>query len=329
MEDNAEKRPKGETREGRGGGVEMHTVEVSHVAKCFGPTQAVADVSFAVERGEIFGLLGPNGAGKTTTIRLMLDIFRPDAGTVSILGGPITEEKKARIGYMPEERGLYQEVTLERCLVYLARIKGLSPAEARARLGRLLEQFDLAAYRTKKVKELSKGMQQKAQIISTILHRPELLIVDEPFASLDPINARMVKDLMRELRDRGVTILMSTHQMHQVEELCDRIVLINEGCNVLYGPLDQVRRQFSGHTVRVRLQGDLPPLAGAAQAASHNGTVELQLDAGTSPQQVLEQLVGSQATVEHFEIAVPTLDEVFIRAVGGQIAQGEDNAGSY
>jgi len=306
----------------------MHTVEVSHVAKCFGPTQAVADVSFEVERGEIFGLLGPNGAGKTTTIRLMLDIFRPDAGTVSILDGPMTEEKKERIGYMPEERGLYQDVTLERGLIYLARIKGLPTAEARRRLDPLLERFDLAAHRAKKVKELSKGMQQKAQIISTILHRPELLIVDEPFAALDPINARLVKDLMRELRDQGVTILMSTHQMHQVEELCDRIVLIHEGRNVLYGPLDQVRRQFSARTVRVRLQGHLPPLAGAVETAGHNGTVELELAAGTTPQQILEQLVGSQTVVEHFEIAVPTLDEVFIRAVGGQAAQGGDDDGS-
>ncbi|MEJ2208427.1 MAG: ATP-binding cassette domain-containing protein [Anaerolineae bacterium] len=306
----------------------MHTVEVSHVAKSFGPTQAVADVSFAVERGEIFGLLGPNGAGKTTTIRLMLDIFRPDAGTVSILDGPMTEAKKERIGYMPEERGLYQDVTLERSLIYLARIKGLSTAEARRRLAPLLEHFDLAAHRTQKVKELSKGMQQKAQIISTILHRPELLIVDEPFAALDPINARLVKDLMRQLRDEGVTILMSTHQMHQVEELCDRIVLINQGRNVLYGPLDQVRRQFSADTVRVRLQGELPPLTGAVQGAGHNGTMELQLAAGATPQQILEQLVGKGAVVEHFEIAVPTLDEVFIRAVGGQAGEGEDDHGS-
>ncbi|HEM46402.1 MAG TPA: ATP-binding cassette domain-containing protein, partial [Alphaproteobacteria bacterium] len=213
----------------------MQAVEVSHVAKHFGDVQAVADVSFTVERGEVFGLLGPNGAGKTTTIRLMLDIFRPDAGSVAVLGGPMTEEKKERIGYMPEERGLYQDIPLERCLIYLAAIKGVPKAEARRRLGELLERFDLAANKNQKVKELSKGMQQKAQIISTILHRPELLIVDEPFASLDPINTRMVKDVMRELREEGVTIVMSTHQMHQVEELCDRIVLIDHGRNVLYG----------------------------------------------------------------------------------------------
>jgi ABC-2 type transport system ATP-binding protein len=294
----------------------MYTVEVSHVAKRFGPTQAVADVSFAVERGEIFGLLGPNGAGKTTTIRLMLDIFRPDEGTVSILDGPMTEGKKERIGYMPEERGLYQNIPLERCLIYLGTIKGLSKAEARRRLDGLLERFDLTAHKGKKVKELSKGMQQKAQIISTILHRPELLIIDEPFAALDPINALLVKDLMRELRAQGTTILMSTHQMHQVEEVCDRIVLIHQGRNVLYGPLDQVRRQYSGHKVRVRLQGKLPPLVGVEEVSNQNGALELQLAASTTPQRILQQLVVGQATVEHFEIAVPTLDEVFIRAVG-------------
>jgi ABC-2 type transport system ATP-binding protein len=294
----------------------MYTVEVSHVAKRFGPTQAVADVSFAVERGEIFGLLGPNGAGKTTTIRLMLDIFRPDEGTVSILDGPMTEGKKERIGYMPEERGLYQNIPLERCLIYLGTIKGLSKAEARRRLDGLLERFDLTAHKGKKVKELSKGMQQKAQIISTILHRPELLIIDEPFAALDPINALLVKDLMRELRAQGTTILMSTHQMHQVEEVCDRIVLIHQGRNALYGPLDQVRRQYSGHKVRVRVQGKLPPLVGVEEVSNQNGALELQLAASTTPQRILQQLVVGQATVEHFEIAVPTLDEVFIRAVG-------------
>jgi ABC-2 type transport system ATP-binding protein len=293
----------------------MHTVEISHVAKSFGNTQAVADVSFAVERGEIFGLLGPNGAGKTTTIRLMLDIFRPDQGTVSVLDGPMTEEKKGRIGYMPEERGLYQEIALERCLIYLGTLKGLSKAEARRRLGGLLQRFDLAAHKNKKVKELSKGMQQKAQIISTILHRPELVIIDEPFAALDPINTRMVKELMRELRDQGTTIIMSTHQMHQVEELCDRIVLIHRGRNVLYGPLDEVRRAYSGHKVRVRLHGDLPPMAGVEEMSGRNGLLELQLSADTTPQRVLQQLVRSQTTVEHFEIAVPTLDEVFIQAV--------------
>ncbi len=294
----------------------MHTVEVSHISKAFGKTQAVADVSFHVERGEIFGLLGPNGAGKTTTIRIMLDIFKPDAGEVSILGGPMTEGKKNRIGYMPEERGLYQDISLDRCLMYLATLKGLPPDEAHRRLGRWLERFDLAAHRAKKVKELSKGMQQKAQIIAAVIHEPELLIVDEPFAALDPVNTQMVKDLMRELRDGGAAIIMSTHQMHQVEELCDRILLINQGRDVLYGNLDDVRRQHSGHAVVVRAAGDLPAVDGVVSASRHNSEVRLNLADGVTPQDVLKALVQAGAVLEKFEIAVPSLDEVFIRVVG-------------
>jgi ABC-2 type transport system ATP-binding protein len=180
----------------------MSTVEVSNVTKSFGQVRAVDGVSFDVRQGEIFGLLGPNGAGKTTTIRLMLDIFKPDSGTVSILDGPMTEAKKNRIGYMPEERGLYQDLTLENCLVYLATLKGLTPSDARRRVGVYLQRFDLAGQSRSKVKTLSKGMQQKAQLINTIIHQPELVIVDEPFAALDPVNTLMVKDLIRELRDQ-------------------------------------------------------------------------------------------------------------------------------
>jgi ABC-2 type transport system ATP-binding protein len=292
-----------------------HTIEVSHVAKSFGDTHAVVDVSFSVERGEIFGMLGPNGAGKTTTIRLVLDIFKADRGTVSILGGSMTEEKKESIGYMPEERGLYQEIPLERCLVYLGTLKGLSKKDARQRVGAYLERFDLAEHKGKKVKELSKGMQQKAQIINTILHGPELVIIDEPFTALDPINTQMVKDLIRELRERGTTIVMSTHQMHQVEELCDRIVLINEGRDVLYGGLDDIRRSYSGHAVLVRAAGDLPGLPGVLQVSPNHNAVKLTLADGTSPQDVLHSLMAQDVVLERFEIAVPTLDEIFIRVV--------------
>jgi ABC-2 type transport system ATP-binding protein len=293
----------------------MQTVDVSHVAKSFGDTKAVVDVSFAVKKGEIFGLLGPNGAGKTTTIRIMLDIFRPDSGEVSIFGGPMSSDKKERIGYMPEERGLYQDITLERCLVYLGTLKGLTASEARKRLGDLLERFDLAAHKGKKVKELSKGMQQKAQIINTILHRPELIIIDEPFTALDPINTQLVKDLMRELRDGGSTILMSTHQMHQVEELCDRILLIDDGRDVLYGDLQEIQRRFTGHAVIVGTQKELPSLAGVEQVSPHNGALKLTLEENTTPQVVLRALMDQNVAVERFEIAVPTLDEIFIRVV--------------
>ena len=293
----------------------MHAAEVSHIAKSFGPVQAVADVSFTVEPGEIFGLLGPNGSGKTTSLRVLLDVFKPDSGTVSVLGGPMDEEKKNRIGYMPEERGLYQDLSLEKCLLYLSTLKGAHAKEARIRLAEQLERFDLAQHKGKKVKELSKGMQQKAQIINTILHRPELIVIDEPFTALDPLNAQLVKDLMKELRDQGATIIMSTHQMHQVEELCDRILLIDEGRDMLYGNLDQIRRQYSGHAVLVRLAGDLPVVEGVKQVLPHNSATKLMLAEGTSPQDVLQALIAEQATVERFEIAVPTLDEIFIRVV--------------
>jgi ABC-2 type transport system ATP-binding protein len=293
----------------------MNPIEVSHVAKSFGATQAVADVSFDVHRGEIFGLLGPNGAGKTTTIRLILDIFKPDKGTVSVLDGPMTEAKKDRIGYMPEDRGLYQDIPLDRCLFYLGTLKGLSKAEALKRLDGYLERFDLAAHRKKKVNELSKGMQQKAQIINTVLHHPELIIIDEPFTALDPINTQLVKDLMQEFRDQGTTIIMSTHQMHQVEELCDRIILIDEGRDILYGNLEEIRRQYSGNAVLVRSAGDLPSVAGAEVVSHHNGTFKLTLAEGTSPQDVLSGLIAKNVILEKFEIAIPSVSEIFIRAV--------------
>ena len=296
----------------------MHAVEVSHLKKTFGATQAVADVSFAVEKGEIFGLLGPNGAGKTTSIRLMLDIFQPDAGKVSILNGPMTEAKKNRIGYMPEERGLYQDMPLEPCLIYLATLKGLSKNDARRRLQPYLERFDLAQHKTKKVKELSKGMQQKAQIINTVLHGPELLIMDEPFASLDPVNTQLAIDLLTELRGQGTTVIMSTHIMHQVEEMCNRIVLINQGRNVLYGEVAQIQRQYSGHAVRVKVDGELPALAGVQAVAPHNGAVQLLLDQQTNPQDILQQLISQHSAIEQFEIALPSLDEIFIRVVSEQ-----------
>jgi ABC-2 type transport system ATP-binding protein len=293
----------------------MNAVHIENVSKSFGNTHAVADVSFSVARGEIFGLLGPNGAGKTTLLRIMLDIFKPDRGKVEILGGPMTEEKFNRIGYMPEDRGLYQNITLERCLVYLASLKGIPPAEARQRLKIYLERFDLAAHKKKKVKELSKGMQQKAQVICTLLHEPEIILVDEPFSGLDPINTQMIKDLMREMRDRGATIVMCTHMMRQVEELCDRIILVNQGQSVLYGNLNEIRRRFSGHAVLVRTGGELPRLPGVKQALPQNNEIKLTLEEGTSPQEILRELIRQNILLEKFEIAIPSLDEIFIRVV--------------
>ncbi len=300
----------------------MAVVEVEQITKSFGPVKAVDGVSYSVEKGEIFGLLGPNGAGKTTSIRILLDIFKPDSGRVAVLGGPMTEAKKDCIGYLPEERGLYQDIPLDRCLLYLASLKGMSSADARQKLEPYLERFGLAEHRHKKVKELSKGMQQKAQIIATLLHQPELVIIDEPFSGLDPVNSQLVKNLLLDLHRQGTTILMSTHQMHQVEELCERIVLINHGQAVLYGDLASIRRRFAGHAVLVRAMGGAPAetlyrqIPGVEAVEPHNGAVRLNLAPSVSTQDILRLLLERSVPLEQFEIASPTLDEIFIQVVG-------------
>jgi len=299
----------------------MPAVELTQITKTFGPVKAVDGVTFSIEKGELFGLLGPNGAGKTTCIRCMLDIFKPDAGTVAVLGGPMSEAKKDHIGYMPEERGLYQDIPLERCLAYLGSLKGLSQAEVKKRAEAYLERFDLAAHKTKKVKELSKGMQQKAQIIATLLHQPELLIVDEPFSGLDPVNTQLVKELLHEQREQGVTVVLCSHQMNLVEELCDRIVLIDHGKVMLYGSLEEIRRRFSSHALVVKAGGPLPELPGVEQVEPVNGSVKLHLSAGTQPQEILKALVARDLPIERFELALPDLDEIFIRVVQGEGGQ--------
>lgn len=297
----------------------MPTIESKNISKSFGSNKVVDDVSFVVEDGEIFGLLGPNGAGKTTIIRILLDIFTPDSGTVSILGSAMTEAKKDLIGYLPEERGLYQDIPLERCLVYLATLKGLSQAEAGKRVAIWLDKFDLSEYSRKKVKELSKGMQQKAQLIVTLVHRPELVVIDEPFSALDPVNTQMVKDLLREERAKGVTLVMCTHQMHQVEELCDRLVLIDKGAVVLYGDLPSIQKSYSGREVLVRAPGGLPDtLPGVTAIETNNSHARLKLADGVSSQDVLRTLVERNIALDQFEIAMPTLDEIFIKVVTGE-----------
>ena len=301
----------------------MQILEISHLAKSFGDVQAVSDVSFAVEQGEIFGLLGPNGAGKTTTIRIMMDIFKPDRGTVAVFGGPLDMAKKRRIGYLPEERGLYKEQKLEPTLVYLATLKGLDEKVARSRLGSWLERFDLTEHRQKKVKELSKGMQQKAQIIATLLHEPDLIVIDEPFSGLDPVNTRLVKQVFAEQRAAGKAIIMSTHQMHQVEELCNRIVLIDAGRTVLYGAVNEIKRNFAGNAIVLEGQGDFSELPGVLEMRKHNGAYHMALAVGTDPQQVLQQLAVRQGTrLERFELAEPSLEDIFVNVVGHKVGDG-------
>jgi ABC-2 type transport system ATP-binding protein len=302
----------------------MHTVEVSHLAKRFGNTEAVVDVSFVTEPGEVFGLLGPNGAGKTTTIRMMLDIFKPDSGTVSVFGGPLDLAKKRRIGYMPEDRGLYKDQKLEPTLVYLATLKGLDQKTARQRLSGWLERLDLAEHRQKKVQELSRGMQQKAQIIATLLHDPELIVVDEPFAGLDPVNTRLVKEIFEEQRQAGKSIIMSTHQMFQVEALCNRIVLIDQGRTVLYGAVSEVKRNFAGNAITLEGQGDFSDIPGVLETRRfNNGTWHLALEIGADPQAVFRVLAArDEVRVERFELAEPSLDDIFVTVVGGGQAPG-------
>ena len=296
----------------------MPAVEIEHISKSFGSLKAVDDVSVSIEPGEFFGLLGPNGAGKTTALRCLLDIFKPDAGRISLLGGPMTEAKKDRIGYMPEERGLYQDIPLERCLTYLGSLKGMNPAQIKQVSQEYLERFDLAQHKSRKVKELSKGMQQKAQVIATLLHQPDLLIVDEPFGGLDPINTQMIKDVLREQHKKGVTIILCSHQMNLVEELCQRIALIDHGKAILYGELEEIRQRFSGHAVSLQTHAALPNLPGVERVEPVNGSYRLHLAAGTQAQQVLRALVEKDILLEAFSISMPTLDEIFIRVVTEQ-----------
>jgi ABC-2 type transport system ATP-binding protein len=294
----------------------MPAITVDHISKTFGSLKAVNDVSFTVEPGEIFGLLGPNGAGKTTTIRILLDIFKPDSGSVSILGGAMIEEKKNRIGYLPEERGLYQDIPLDRCLVYLATLKGMEENAAHEKVNAYLERFELTEARKKKVKELSKGMQQKAQLITTLVHQPDLVIIDEPFSALDPVNTQMVKELLREERNKGTAVVMCTHQMHQVEELADRIVLIDNGKAMLYGKLEDVRRQYQSQSVIVRTAAALPAkINGVEEIVKQNNHYLLHLCQGCTSQQVLKSLLEKGIELEQFEIAIPSLDEIFIQVV--------------
>ncbi len=291
------------------------SVDLQGVRKRFGNLVAVNDVTFSVVNGEIFGLLGPNGAGKTTIIRLILDIFKPDQGEIAVLGGAMNEAKLKLIGYMPEERGLYQDVNLEKCLVYLAVLKGVPKKEAKIRIAEYLERFELSEYSRRPVKELSKGMQQKAQIITTLVHEPQLVIVDEPFSGLDPVNTKMAKDILRDLRDKGVAIIMSTHQMHQVEELCDRILLIDHGRALLHGGIDSIRSQYAGNSIFIRTSEPLPSLDGIVDVEAHNAAQKLTLSPSTKPKEILNQLISIGIDVEWFEIAVPTLDEIFIQVV--------------
>jgi ABC-2 type transport system ATP-binding protein len=290
-------------------------IEVENLVKHYASVKAVDGLTFAVGQGEIFGLLGPNGAGKTTTIRTMMDIIKPDSGTIKLLGQPATEASRSRIGYLPEERGLYKNFRLLECLTYLATLKGMQRKEARQRSEALLERVDLADYAQRKVKELSKGMTQKAQFVATIVHDPDLLIMDEPLQGLDPVNTELLKQILLEERAQGKTIILSTHNMDQVEAMCNRILLINHGKDILYGPLDEIQARYAEHAVCLECDALPEGLIGVQRVEQHNHTYELVLEQDTSPQAILQQLVTADVVVRRFEVKTPPLEEIFISAV--------------
>jgi ABC-2 type transport system ATP-binding protein len=306
----------------------LPSVVVEHLSKSFGAARAVEDVSFEIEPGQVFGLLGPNGAGKTTTIRIMLDIFKADSGRVEIFGVAPEHVHKDSIGYLPEDRGLYKDVSLERVLVFLATLKGLSDREAKNRLLPWLERMDLYEHRNKKVQELSKGMQQKAQLIAALVHEPDLIIVDEPFSGLDPVNTRLVTNIIEEQTAAGRTVVMSTHQMYQVEALCHRIVLIDHGRSVLYGQVDEIKRRFAVNAILLEGQGDPSGLPHVLEVRQENGGWHLSLESGADPQEVLKAFAARPGVrISRFEIAEPSLDDVFINVVTAGEAGGRDWSG--
>lgn len=294
-------------------------IHVEHISKSYGSFRAVSDLNFDVHRGEIFAMLGPNGSGKTTTMRMILDILKPDTGSILVLGAPLTDATKNRIGYLPEERGLYRSVRVIEMMEYLGMLKGLSRSEAQSRSKRLLERLELTEHSKKKVSELSKGMQQKIQFAVTVLHQPDLIIIDEPFSGLDPINSLVLKDLLMEFKGNGGTIVMSTHQMSQVEEMCDRLLMINQGQQKLYGSVDEIRKQYALNAIVVEGKGNWASLPGIERVeATENGHKAslLYLKPGTTTDSVLAAIANSGTMqIERFEMAVPSLNDIFIRVV--------------
>jgi ABC-2 type transport system ATP-binding protein len=296
----------------------MEALAVEHVTKRFDTVVAVSDLSLHIEEGAVFGLLGPNGAGNTTSLRMIMRILVPDEGSIRVLGQPVNDQTQDLIGYLPEERGLYARMKVREVLVFLVALKGLSEAEASVRIHEWLERLGLAAWAEKKINDLSKGMQQKVQFIAAVAHRPPLLILDEPFTGLDPVNATLIKDIMLELRAKGSTIILSTHRMEQVEMMCDAICLINHGRSVLAGDLRAIKKSYGKNTVRIEYTGDdnfldLPDLV---EKLNHfGGMVEAKLRPGADPQEILKAAVARGVRLTRFELVEPPLHDIFIEKV--------------
>jgi len=294
----------------------MKAIEVNNLVKSYSDKIAVNDISFSVSQGEIVGLIGPNGAGKSTTIKTILDFIKPDSGEISIFGDSLNETNKNKLGYLPEERGLYQKKRAIDLIIYLATLKGMDSITAEKKANDLLNQTGMLESKKKKIEEMSKGMGQLIQLIVTIIHDPKLIILDEPFSGLDPVNTDLLKRILKDLRAQDKAIILSTHQMNEVEELCDRVLMINKGRAVLYGDLKDIKSKYRNHSVLVEIEEELGEVPGIKKILSHKGATELVLDENTTSQQVLENLISRGFTVNRFEVAAPSLNEIFLKIAG-------------
>jgi ABC-2 type transport system ATP-binding protein len=292
-------------------------IRLAGVRKAYAGHVAVKELSLEIPRGSVFGLLGPNGAGKTTTLRMVMNILGPDSGSIEILGRPADQSSRDRIGYMPEERGLYPRMVLEEQLVFMAEIKGCPAREARRRLPGWLEKVGLAGWGKRKVNELSKGMQQKAQLLATLLHDPEILILDEPMSGLDPVATNLVRELLLELRRQGKTLVLSSHQMETVERLCDSIALINRGEKLLDGAVSEVKKRHGHNNLALAFEGDgtfLASLPGVKKVTDFGRYVEIQMHEGADPQAILKE-AAARLRLSRFEVVEPSLHDIFVEQV--------------
>jgi len=306
-----------------------HTLSIEHVTKRYGRFVAVDDVTFEAQPGRILGLLGPNGAGKTSTIRMIANITAPDEGSIRFGGREVGPWSQELMGYLPEERGLYKKLKVGAQLLYLAELKGLPTLEAKKRIRYWLDRFDAESWAGKKTEELSKGMQQKIQFVATILHDPALLILDEPFSGLDPLNSELLREIILELKGENRTILFASHRMEQVEQMCDDICLISEGRIVLQGALRDVKRSFGRNTVLLDFEGDgaflddLEARGLVRLGARSVSRVEINLLKDTPPRLILETAMRHVREIHRFELVEPSLNEIFVRTVGKQAAAGQ------
>lgn len=309
----------------------MYALEIENVTKRFGDFYAVKKLSFQIPKGTVYGLLGPNGAGKTTTIRMVMNIIIPDEGSIKVLERSMDEEMKEKVGYLPEDRGLYPKMKVGELLVFLAELKGLTGANARKEIDFWLERFDLSEWKMKKVEELSRGMQQKLQFIVTVIHQPELIILDEPFGGLDPVNTKLLKDVMLEMKGKGRTIVFSTHRMEQVEMICDNICLINKAERVLEGNLSQIKKQYGKNTIVLDYDGDagfIRSFPEVEKIDDYGKFMEIKLKERSDTQALLQKLVG-KVSINKYEVKEPSLNAIFIEKVGGKGVEDEKDTVSH